>query len=303
MPTRLPSLNALRAFEATARHLSVTLAAEELSVTQSAVSRHIRALEDELGLVLFRRLHRAIRLSPEGEQLARALGQAFEGIGRAVEQVRQRPGELRVRVPPTFGTRWLLPRLRGFEHANPDVKVRVSVLWENMSPDDAEHDVAVIVNSPGWPASELVPLFEEQLAPVCSPGFLQHHAGALANLTPGVPLLHCTGPQDWRQWANERGPGELDWSRGEVFDTMDMALRAAEGGRGVAMADLNMILDDLDLGRLVRPLAGCVTGQDGLFLVRRDSLRPRSDVGRFVAWIVAEAAATRAEVARRLATD
>lgn len=301
MASRLPSLNALRAFEAAARHQSVTLAAEELSVTQSAVSRHIRALEDELGLVLFRRMHRSIRLSPEGEQLARALGQAFELVGRAVEQVRQRPGELRVRVPPTFGTRWLLPRLRGFEQANPDVKVRVSVLWENMTPDDAEHDVGVVVNTPGWPASDLVSLFEEQLAPVCSPGFLQHRLADGRGLGADVPLLHCTGPQDWRQWANERGPDTLDWTRGEVFDTMDMALRAAEGGRGVAMADLNMILDDLDLGRLVRPSEGCVTGQDGLHLVRRDAQRPRPDVDRFVAWIVAEAAATRAEVAARLA--
>lgn len=290
---RLPSLNALRAFEAAARLGALNRAADELSVTESAVSRQIRALEDELGVGLFRRVHRGVRLSPAGERLASALGQAFETIRRGVDEVRKGPAEIRVRVLPTLGTRWLLPRLSAFESAHPDLKVRVSVLWESMTPDDVEHDVGIVMDENRWPPERLIALFRERLTPVCSPAYLKR-IGRLdtpASLRRAL-LLHCSGAPDWPLWLKQAGFPEAETDGGEWFDTMDMALRAAERGRGVAIADLAMVADDLALGRLVRASGIVVTDRTNYHVVRRDGGRARPEVDRFVAWLLAEAAAT-----------
>lgn len=287
---RLPSLNALKAFESVARLGALNRAAEELNVTESAVSRQIRALEDDLRVELFRRVHRGVRLSPEGEQLALSLGTAFEAIRRGVEQIRARPGVIRVRTPPTFGARWLLPRLRSFETANPDLTVRVSVLWENMDPSDVENDVGILYESRQWQPEELVPFLMERLTPVCAPSYYQtvSHLEPMEQLRRGQ-ILHCSGMTDWKRWVVRAfGDNALDVDHGETFDTMDTALRAAEAGRGFAMADLSMIDDDLSLGRLMAPFRIIAPGVDNFYLVRRDRLRPKPEVTRFVEWLYAQ---------------
>jgi len=294
MLTRLPSLNALKAFESVARLGAFNRAAEELNVTESAVSRQIRSLEEDLKIALFRRLHRGVRLSPEGETLARSLAAAFDTIRRGVEEVRRQSGEISVRTPPTFGARWLLPRLRAFETANPDLTVRVSVLWANMQAGDAEHDIGIIYQAEGWPAEDLEPLMSERLTPVCSPAHLANLATRdPVELLARSSLLHCSCVRDWRRWATLcLGEARIDVDRGEIFDTMDTALRAAEAGRGFAIADLSMIEDDLALGRLVAPIDHISDGVDNFYLVRRDRLHPRPEVSRFVDWLRAEVKAT-----------
>lgn len=292
MNPRLPSLNALRAFEATARNGALNRAADELAVTESAVSRQIRALEEDLGVDLFRRVHRGVRLTAAGDLLAASLGEAFETIRRGVAQVRQHPGEIRVRVLPTFGTRWLLPRLPAFETAHPELKVRVSVLWECMTPDDVEHDVGIVLDEDSWPADRMIPLFRERLTPVCAPATLQRN-GPLDNAAAvaRAAMLHCSSAPDWRLWLDKAGFSDVDTESGEVFDTMDMALRAAERGRGFAMADLSMVADDLALGRLVQASAIVVGDRTNYYAVRGDAARPRPEVDRFLAFLLAEAAA------------
>jgi len=287
---RLPSLNALKAFESVARLGALNRAAEELNVTESAVSRQIRSLEEDLHVELFRRVHRGVRLSPEGEQLAVSLGTAFEAIRRGVEQIRARPGVIRVRTPPTFGARWLLPRLRSFETANPDLSVRVSVLWENMDPSDVENDVGILYESRAWQPEELVPFLMERLTPVCSPAYLARieHLEPIDKIKHGQ-LLHGSTFADWKRWvARAFGENTVDVEHGETFDTMDTALRAAEAGRGFAIADLSMIDDDLTLGRLVAPFRVVSGGVDNFYLVRRDRLRPKPEVTRFVEWLYAQ---------------
>lgn len=293
MNRRLPSLNALRAFEAAARLGALNRAADELAVTEGAVSRQIRTLEDELGVALFRRVHRGVRLSPAGEALAASLRDAFETIRRGVDQVRSRPAEIRVRVLPTLGTRWLLPRLATFEAANPELKVRVSVLWDSMSPDDVDQDVGIVLDENRWSEDRLVPLFRERLTPVCAPAYLER-IGRLDTPTAfrRARLLHTSGSPDWRLWLDKAGFSDFEPDVGEMFDTMDMALRAAEQGRGVAIADLAMIGDDLALGRLVQASSVVVTDRTNYHVVRTDALRPRPEVDRFVAWLTAEAAAS-----------
>ncbi len=287
--SRLPSLNALKAFESVARLGALNRAAEELNVTESAVSRQIRALEDDLRVELFRRVHRGVRLSPEGEQLALSLGTAFEAIRRGVEQIRARPGVVRVRTPPTFGARWLLPRLRSFETANPDLTVRVSVLWENMDPSDVENDVGILYRSRQWPPEEMMPFLMERLTPVCSPAYYQTvaHLDPIEQIRRGQ-ILHGAGFADWKRWVNKAFDNSgLDVEHGEIFDTMDTALRAAETGRGFAIGDLSLIGNDVSLGRLVAPFT-VVTGVDDLYVVRRDRLRPKPEVTRFVEWLYAQ---------------
>lgn len=287
---RMPSLNALKAFESVARLGALNRAAEELNVTESAVSRQIRALEEDLRVELFRRVHRGVRLSPEGELLAVSLGTAFEAIRRGVEQIRARPGVVRVRTPPTFGARWLLPRLRSFETANPDLTVRVSVLWENMDPSDVENDVGILYESRQWQPEDLVPFLMERLTPVCSPAYYQTvaHLEPLEQIRRGQ-ILHGSGFADWQRWmARAFGDNALDVEHGEIFDTMDTALRAAEAGRGFAIGDLSMIGDDVALGRLVAPFNIVAAGADNLYLTRRDRLRPKPEVTRFVEWLYAQ---------------
>jgi LysR family glycine cleavage system transcriptional activator len=288
--SRLPSLNALRAFECVARLGALNRAAEEMNVTESAVSRQIRALEDDLHVELFRRVHRGVRLSPQGEQLAQALEVAFEAIRRGVESIRDRPGVVRVRTPPTFGTRWLLPRLHRFEVANPDISVRVAVLSENMEPSDIENDVGIINSSKSWGGEARMPFLMERLTPVCSPAYLERLGpGDALDLVERGQLLHCEGNADWRRWADHAfGEGTVAVDRGETFITMDMALRAAETGRGFAIADLSMVEEDVSIGRLVAPFRIVAQGADDFFLVRRDRFRPRPEVSRFVEWLYAE---------------
>ncbi len=292
---RVPSLNALKAFESAARLGGIARAADELCVTESAVSRQIRSLEDDLGIVLFERIHRGVRLSREGQSLSATLSSAFELIRRGVDEARGPVGEIRFRTPPTFGTRWLLPRLHRFEAANTDITVRVSVLWACTLPVHADHDVAIVFSRRHWPEDDLIPLMAERLMPVCSPAFRDQFGPveSAADLARGL-LLHCSGSKDWVWWSTQWNRGHLDCSRGEVFDTMDMALRAAESGRGIAIADVAMIADDLELGRLVPLVPFTSTGPDDLYLVRRDRDRPRQDIDRFVEWLMAEAGAAMA---------
>lgn len=287
---RLPSLNALRAFECVARLGALKSAAEEMNVTESAVSRQIRALEEDLHVELFRRVHRGVRLTPEGEQLAGALEVAFDGIRRGVEQIRARPGVVRVRTPMTLGTRWLLPRLRRFEMANPDLSVQVSVLWQDMDPADTDHDVGIVNNVRSWPADDLMRLLAEKLTPVSAPAYLERFsAGDPLSTIVGAQILHCSDTRDWRRWVDKALPGEaVAVDRGEIFDTMDAALRAAEAGRGFAIADLSMIEEDLALGRLVAPFRVVADGETDYYLVRRDRHRPRPEVTRFIEWLYAE---------------
>ncbi|MGO4706585.1 LysR substrate-binding domain-containing protein [Microvirga sp. 2MCAF38] len=291
---QIPSLNALRAFEMTARTGSMLRAAEALFVTQSAVSRHIRTLEQDLGCALFRRVHRGLVLTPQGEALAETLSEAFERIGERIARLRKRPETLRLRVPPTFGIRWLMPRLPRFETRHPDTKIEVNITWDELEPDTLDFDVGVRCEPGRWPAACLTELMIEQLTPVCSPQFLQNWVGAgTSEALSTVPLLHCTSHRtDWRQWAKGWSGEDFPVDRGEVFGTLDLAQRAAEAGRGLAIADLAMVADDLRLGRLVTPFPDNIVTGATYFFVHRASRRDMPVVEAFRQWLLEEVAET-----------
>jgi LysR family transcriptional regulator, glycine cleavage system transcriptional activator len=291
---RLPSLNALRTFEAIARLGSMNDAAEELHVTQSAVSRQLRTLEEELGVLLFRRVHRGLVLTPKGQALAATLGEALDLISEGVERIARSSELLKIRVPPTFGIRWLMPRLSRFETRHPEWTIEVNLVWVNFKPTDRGYDAGIVLGSTSWPDACLTFLFTERITPVCSPAFLEKHGPPkTADHFKALQLLHSQfrspDPGDWNRWARGWGGGWLDTNRGETFDTLDLSLRAAEAGRGIAMADLVMIEDDLALGRLVLTCPDAVVAGESYYFVETDPGEGSHIALAFREWLLDEA--------------
>jgi LysR family glycine cleavage system transcriptional activator len=293
---RLPPLNALRAFEAAARHGSFSRAAEELHVTQGAVSRHVKLLEEHLGVALFRRRPQGISLSEPGSALLPELTAAFGRIGRAVRRTRATGGEIRVIAACTFASRWLVPRLGRLQERYPAQRVSTGLFWTGDYADyhDGGFDVGVSFHETTKPRPgdlDMIELWQEALTPVCAPQLLQGRKplACPADLA-GHALLHPSEDRvDWAKWLRAAGVAESDAERGQTFATMEMAVGAAIGGVGVAIADLHLIREELASGRLVAPFT--LTVQDGsgylLFTERGRFQEPK--IASFRDWLLAEA--------------
>ncbi|MFQ5995526.1 MAG: transcriptional regulator GcvA, partial [Acidiferrobacterales bacterium] len=256
MARRLPPLNAVRAFEAAARHLSFTKAAEELHVTQAAISHQVRALEGYLGFKLFRRLNRALVLTEEGQTylppVKRVFDQLFEATKRLTES--ESRGRLTVSVLPSFAARWLVPRLGRFREAHPDIDVRVAPAAELVDFARDDVDVAIRYGRGRYLGLRVDRLMTEDIMPVCSPALLKgakvlKRPSDLAHHT----LLHDEDHGDWRTWLIAAGAKDVDATRGTVFTDSGMLIQAAVGGQGVALARGALAADDLAADRLVRP--------------------------------------------------
>jgi LysR family glycine cleavage system transcriptional activator len=295
---RLPALTALRAFEAAARLGSVTAAAAELSVTQGAISRQIRLLEEDLRQPLFRRLHRGIELTSGGQKLSASLTDAFGQIGYAVADLRRPQDVVSVKAVPTFAIRWLLPRLADFQRAHPAIKLEVSTAWQGVELDKEDFDCGITgcdqaqVKTPQFAWVELV---KEAIVPVCTPEYARkmgapHSAADFGRHN----LLHPTANRsDWRLWMEGWGGGRFNISGGQTFDTIDLAIRAAESGLGVAIAELSLLADQIELGQLMTPVAVAVPSGLSNWFVCRPNLAERPAVRMFRDWLVAESAKTR----------
>ncbi len=256
MRRRLPSLNALRAFEAGARHLSFTRAAAELSVTQTAISHQVRHLEDQLGVRLFDRLPRELRLTSSGAMLYPALAEAFDRIGEAVSRVRAAPAArtLTVSVTPTFGSRWLAQRLGRFWREHPDVDLRLhhSVHLVDMARDDVH--LAVRWGRGSWPGLVAERLMRAQATPMCSPALLaaKHPLQTPADLRHHT-LIHQKDFQEWTEWLAAAGVDTVSGQRGPVIDDANAIIEAVIEGGGMMMATPAMLAQEIADGRLVAP--------------------------------------------------
>ena len=246
-------LNALRAFEASARHRSFTKAAAELNVTQAAISHHVKALEERLGARLFHRSPRGLMLSDEGVALLPALSESFDRIGRLLE--RFQGGRLReiltLGVVGTFAVGWLMPRLAAFRETHPFVDLRL--LTNNNRVDLAAEglDGAILFGDGVWPGAEAERLLTAPLAPLAAPG-LAAKLRSPADLG-GQTLLRSYRIQDWPAWFAAAGLGDEIEARGPVFDASLTMVQAAILGEGIALAPPSMFLRDLAEGRLVQP--------------------------------------------------
>jgi LysR family glycine cleavage system transcriptional activator len=293
---RLPALSALRAFEAAARHLSFREAGDELCVTHSAISHHVKELERELGGPLFWRKGRRVELTEAGATLFPVLRDAFARIGETTARLRQRSGggELTLQVYVTVASRWLLARLHRFEAANPGLLLRLSTSHRSWDFDAENVDVGLIYREPPLdPALLWRKLFRASLVAVASPGLVR---GGMGLRQPAELVNHrllgvYTAEADWALWLEAAGVGQLVGRRGPLFDSYLLALEAAIDGQGVALVPDFLAAADLRAGRVVQPLALRVPQPGGWYLVCRKERALDGRIARLRDWLVAEVAA------------
>lgn len=283
-------LNALRAFEAVARHGGFGRAAEALCVTQSAISHQVRALEDWLGADLFERAGNRSRLMPHGRALAEAVGRALAEIDAACLQARRagEPPRLTVAVIPSVAVCWLIPRLSAFRARVPEVELRVVYAMQGRVSDLREADVAIVYHRgvPEVPGMSAEPFLPGDSAPVASPAFAAGRSLGTGESLVAAGVLHDTDGEDWAAWLAGEGGG-LAAPSGPVFEDFNLLRAAALAGQGVALCPLSIIGDDLAAGRLVQLSDRTVLGDRGYHLLRRTGDGPEAAAARgvFCDWL------------------
>jgi DNA-binding transcriptional LysR family regulator len=294
----LPSLDFLRGFEAAGRRLSFTLAAHELFLTQSALSRQIKALEDALGFALFERRHRALALTASGAAFHRDVTDALEALAAAADRMRgatRAPG-LTLSTTVSFASLWVIPRLATFRARHPDVEVYVSADDRVVDLARGDVDIAVRYLPDSAAPDNAVRLFGERMTPVASPK-ITSGASLLrrpADLTKHV-LLHLDDPEgrtpwlDWRSWLISNGQPGLKAAGVLRFRIYDQVVQAAVGGQGVALGRLPMLAGHLRDGRLVAPFAKKYDTARGYFALAAPRAAEREDVAAFLRWLAEEA--------------
>ncbi|MBU2971255.1 MULTISPECIES: transcriptional regulator GcvA [unclassified Pseudoalteromonas] len=284
MSRRLPPLNALKAFEAAARNLSFTKAADELFVTQAAVSHQIKTLEEHLGLKLFLRKNRSLLLTEEGQGYFLDIRDIFTQLIDATEKLLARgaKGSLTVSLTPSFAIQWLVPRLNLFNEAHPDIDVRIKAQDqdENSLTDDV--DVAIYYGRGNWSGIETHKLHTEYMVPLCSPMLLNSSIpmNTPADLQKHV-LLHDMTRRNWKTWMKTAGVRDIKVNQGPIFSHSSMVLQAAVHGQGVALGNSVLAKPDIDAGRLVIPFSHYLESKNAFYLVFRES---QSELGKIVSF-------------------
>ncbi|MGV7212290.1 LysR substrate-binding domain-containing protein [Bradyrhizobium sp. UFLA05-112] len=296
-PTRrfLPSTALLAAFEAAARTGSVTLAAKELSLTQGAVSRQIKSLEEQLDVELFVRARQTIRLTPAGEAYAREIRDALRKISTASFNLRANPrgGTLNLAILPTFGTRWLAPRLPRFLAQNPGVTVNLATRLSYFDFRSEPLDAAIHFGSPNWPGAEMILLRSEEVVPACSPELRkQFHFRTAGDIRKALLLSISTRPNAWDQWFLAQGVAGAS-AQTMYFDQFATVAQAAMVGVGVALLPTFLIQDELASGRLVRALNLPMESSERYYLVWPSERTLHPPLVVFRDWLLAETAADR----------
>ncbi len=306
MPRRLLPLNGLRAFEASARHLSFKEAAEELHVTPAAISHQVKALEELLGQPLFRRLTRQLVLTEAAQLALPELRQGFAHLHRASELLQSGSEDkvLTVSVAPTFAAKWLVPRLIGFQEAHPDIEVRISANEHLVDFEAEDVDAAIRFGSGGYPGLQVDWLFSASVAPVCAPSLLERGAplqrpADLADHT----LLHLSDTRSheaapaWRMWLKAAGVPEIEAMRGPKYSSYVLLAEAAVAGQGVALIETAVIGSELASGRLVRLFCGLPRASTGFcyYFVTPERRAGLRKIQLFRDWILAESERFRAE--------
>jgi len=301
MARRLPPLNALRAFEAAARHLSFTRAADELNVTQAAISHQVKALEERLGLRLFKRLNRALMLTEEGQAYLPPVRDALDAIAAATERLAQRDagGTLTVSTSPSFAALWLVRRLPRFREHNPEINVRLAA--SDHLTDFGREDVDLVIRygRGRYPGLKSVRMMTEDVFPVCSPALLEgpNPLRVPADLRHHM-LLHDDpvgtsneALADWRMWLLAAGVDGVDPERGPHFSHSNLLVQAAVDGQGVALGRSPLVAADIAAGRLVKPFDLVLPANFAYYIVCPEATAERPKIVAFRDWLLAEAGA------------
>ena len=289
---RLPTLNALRAFEAAGRHLSFTRAAEELHVTQAAISHQIKSLEEQLGIRMFRRGPRGLLLTDAGQSYLPEVREAFQRLNAATDRLLEvdARGAITVSVLPSFAARWLVPRLTRFREAHPDIEVRVSADDRLADFDRDDVDVAIRYGRGDYPGLQADRFLTEELFPVCSPELLTRTALERPEDLCSHTLLHDDMRMDWSMWLLAAGVEGVDPRRGPSFNDSSMVLQAAVDGQGVALGRSALALDDLAAGRLVRPFEFSLPAEYAYYILCPERTANRPNIKTFREWLLAQSA-------------
>jgi LysR family glycine cleavage system transcriptional activator len=289
LASRLPPLNALRAFEASARQLSFTKAADELFVTQAAVSHQIKALEEFLGLKLFMRKNRALLLTEEGQSYYLDIKDVFNALHDATERLLARgaKGAITVSLQPSFAIQWLVPRLNTFNQLHPDIDVRIKAVDQPDNSLTEDVDIAIYYGRGRWPDVHADKLHTEYLVPVCSPMLLNGSKPLkdykdLANHT----LLHDTSRRDWKRWFKEAGIKGGNVNHGPIFSHSAMVVQAAVHGQGVALAQSVFAKPELEAGRLVMPFDHTLVSKNAFYIVCRENQVDLGKISAFREWML-----------------
>ncbi|MDA1023855.1 MAG: transcriptional regulator GcvA [Proteobacteria bacterium] len=288
----LPSLNGLRAFEAAARHLNFTRAAEELNVTQAAVSHQIKALEERLGRPLFRRLGRKLLLTDAGQTLLQPMTQAFSLMSDAVGQIEEdsSTGVFTVSTVDSVASNWLVPRLGRFQALHPHINLRIAISDELVDFGDGSVDAALRYGRGNYPGLHTVNMMDEDLFPVCRPRLLERdiplkEPADLRHFT----LFHDDVLEDWSSWFKAAGITGEGFRHGPGMSHSNLVVRAALAGDGVALGRSRLVEDDLAAGRLVRPFDISVKAKRSYFVVSTEAAANRPRVKAFREWVLQEA--------------
>jgi LysR family glycine cleavage system transcriptional activator len=296
----LPGLSAIKAFDAAARHLSFTKAAQELSVTPAAVSHQIKELEDQIGVSLFQRTSRSMRLTREGEILRTSVSDALDGLNGALQRIRklQKQNRLNVTASPSITAKWLVPRLDRFLALQPGADVRIDVSQSVLDFDRDDVDIAIRFGTGDYPGLRVDRLFQEMVFPVCSPKLLtgRHPIREPRDLL-HHNLIHLDYQAqgavwpNWRMWMLAAGIRDFDDTRGLHFGQTALVLQAAIEGQGVALGESALVSADLEAGRLVKPfeLALKAPPQFAYFLISPLETAETPIVKAFREWIISEA--------------
>jgi LysR family glycine cleavage system transcriptional activator len=293
MRQRLPPLNALKVFEAAARHESFTRAAEELAVTQGAVSHQVKALEAELGIKLFNRERQRLVITEAGREYLTVVRDALDRIALGTERLlqRQNTGVLTVSTSPDFAAKWLVHRLGHFAEAHPEIDLRVSATLHHVDFAREEVDLAVRHGDGNWPGLETVRLSSEQLFAVCSPKLL---TGRRRLSKPSdilkYPLIHMDSRADWGKWLQAAGLEDAAVIHGPVLNRASMVIDAAINGQGIALARTTLSAWDIINGRLVRPFAETLRLSKTYWIICPKATAALPKIVTFRDWLLAEAA-------------
>lgn len=295
MLRRLPPLNALRVFDVAAGCDSLTQAAQQLCISQGAVSRHIHVLEDWLGLSLFVRQRHGIVLTADGVAYRRIVADALAQIDQGTRQLQRRTDarRLRIKLPPTFAIKWLVPRLAHFHARHPELDVQIMTSHQHADFNREDIDLSIQARPHASDALDEEELFGEVLVPVCAPSLLRGDPPLRqpADLANHVLLCSLNRPNDWPAWLQAAGLAQIDGNQGLKFENAALAYQAAANGLGVTIGLAAFVEQDLAAGLLRAPF-GLRVRTDGAYFMAHASDRPVPEAVRlFQAWVREEAAA------------
>lgn len=296
MRRKVPSTTVLTGFEAAARHVSFTAAAQELSLTQSAICRQIASLEEFLGVKLFRRGRQGVQLTDAGHNYHRLVARRLDEIERDTLSVMGNHGTentLELAVVPTFGTRWLIPRLGRFQALHPNITVNLTNRTRPFLFSDTAFDAAIYLGDGNWSGTQTTLLMRERLVPVCSPSLIAPNRELAVTDIRDYPLLQqSTRPYAWREWFRSQGlEVERDMS-GPRLELFTMLAEAAAQGMGIALVPEFLITQELASGRLIVPVAHSCESRGGYHFVQPDHRVDDEAVNLMRRWLLSETTAS-----------